>query len=319
MFNLKKELRKGALYLFKKIPWSYQDRIYYLHRFKKLPNLHRPKLFNEKVLYRKFIMGDYVRYGALSDKYLVRDYISHTIGDEYLIPLLHETADPRTLLGLKSLKNTVIKPNHGSGMVEILLEEPDSIQKQLLIKRCDEWLSRDFSYEAREIHYRYIKPRILVEQYIGDGKFAAIDYKFHMFNKKDGNFEYVLQVIYNRCGNSPLSMNFYVNNLTQCFYKIRDTGLDISSELETLERALDLSKKLAADFDYVRVDWYINEGQIFFGELTFTPGAGMVTGLGQGLDKLMGDMWLQENKPNTPSQNYQPADITTIPAVLKKI
>ena len=299
MLKLKAEIRKGFLFLFKKMPWSYQDRIYYLHKFKKLPNIHQPKLFNEKVLYRKFVTGDYLRYGMLSDKLLVRDYISQTIGDEYLIPLLHETADPVTLLGLSSLKNTVVKPNHGSGMVEILLEEPDCLQKQLLIKRCEEWLSRDFSHEAREIHYRYIKPRILVEQYVGDGKFAAVDYKFHMFNKKDGTLEYVLQIIYNRCGNAPLSMNFYVNTLKSCFYKIRDTGLDISGDLETLEKALALSKKLASDFDYVRVDWYISEGQIYFGELTFTPGAGMVTGLDQGLDKMMGDMWLQERKPKT--------------------
>ncbi|MFU9136932.1 ATP-grasp fold amidoligase family protein [Erwinia tasmaniensis] len=319
MFKLKTELRKGVLYLLKKMPWSCQDRIYYFHKFRKLPNIRQPKLFNEKVLYRKFITGDYVRYGILSDKILVRDYISKTIGEEYLIPLLHETADPITLLGLKSLKNTVIKPNHGSGMVEIFLDEPDCIQKQLLIKRCEEWLSRDFSHEAREIHYRYIKPRILVEQYVGDGKFAAIDYKFHMFNKKDGNYEYVLQVIYNRSGNSPLSMNFYVNNLSHCFYKIRDTGLDISSDRETLEKALELSKKLASDFDYVRVDWYISEGQIYFGELTFTPGAGMVTGLEQGLDKMMGDMWLQERKSAALPRAHRPEEITPLPAVFKKI
>ncbi|WP_338567440.1 ATP-grasp fold amidoligase family protein [Erwinia sp. E_sp_B01_3] len=317
MLKLKSELRKGVLYLLKKMPWSYQDRVHYFHRFKRLPNIHQPKLFNEKILYRKFVTGDYVRYGNLSDKVLVRDYIAKTIGEEYLIPLLHETDNPLTLLGLSSLKNTVIKPNHGSGMVEILLEEPDCIQKQLLIKRCDEWLKCDFSHQSREIHYRYIKPRILVEEYVGEGKLAAVDYKFHMFNKKDGNFEYVLQIIYNRNGDAPLSMNFYVNSLEQCFYKIRDTGLDISSDRETLEKALALSQKLASDFDYVRVDWYICEGQIFFGELTFTPGAGMVTGLDMGLDKMMGDMWLQERKAAKLKQNS--GDVTPLPVAFKKM
>lgn len=319
MLKLKAELRKGVLYLLKKMPWTYQDRIQYFRQFKRLPNIRQPKLFNEKVLYRKFVTGDYVRYGMLSDKFLVREYISATIGEEYLIPLLHETVEPVTLLNMASLKNTVIKPNHGSGMVEILLEEPDCVQKQQLIKRCEEWLRHDFSHKSREIHYRYIKPRILVEQYVGDGKFAAVDYKFHMFNKKDGNFEYVLQVIYNRCGNAPLSMNFYVNNLKQCFYKIRDTGLDISGEMASLEKTLELSKKLASDFDYVRVDWYISEGQIYFGELTFTPGAGLVTGLDQGLDRMMGDMWLQERKAAIHPQELRAGETTSIPAVLKKV
>jgi len=317
MLKLKAQLRKSVLYLFRKIPWSYQDRYYYYRKFKRLPNIRNPKLFNEKILYRKFVTGDYVRYGILADKVLVRGYIAKTIGDEYLVPLLHETAQPVTLLGLKSLKNTVIKSNHGSGMVKIILDEPDDNQKQLLVKRCEEWLTRDFSLEAREIHYRYIKPRIMVEQYVGDGKFAAVDYKFHMFNKKDGNFEYVLQVIYNRCANSPLSMNFYVNNLTSCFYKIRDTGLDISNEQPILQKVLELSKKLASDFDYVRVDWYIHDGRVYFGELTFTPGAGMVTGLDQGLNELMGSMWLQEHQLDVMPR--PPAEVTTLPVVLKKV
>ena len=140
----------------------------------------------------------------------------------------------------------------------------------------------------------------MVEQRVGDDKSTAIDYKFHMFNKQDGHFEYVLQVVFNRSDNQPLSMLFYVNNLDSCFYRRFDTaGLDISHNRAALEKALALSKKLASDFDYVRVDWYISEGQIYFGELTFTPGAGMVTGLDQGLDKMMGDMWLQERKPKT--------------------
>lgn len=32
----------------------------------------------------------------------------------------------------------------------------------------------------------------------------------------------------------------------------------------------------------MRVDWYIQQGKVYFGELTFTPGAGMVTGLERG-------------------------------------
>ncbi len=81
-----------------------------------------------------------MRYGNLSDKILVRDYITSEIGSEYLIPLLHQTDNPATLLSLGTLKNTVIKPNHGSGMVEILLKEPDVYQRNLLVDRCSEWL-----------------------------------------------------------------------------------------------------------------------------------------------------------------------------------
>lgn len=289
---LRSVAKKGVLYFVRKMPWEYQDRYRYFRRFKSLPNIRKPTLFNEKILYRKFVAGDYLRYSRLSDKYAVREHIASTIGAEYLIPLLHETDDPSTLLSLPSLKNTVVKPNHGSNMVEILMAEPDRQQRQLIVDRCQEWLHRDYSRDAHEIHYRYIKPRILVEKYIGDSQYAPIDYKFHMFNKKNGNFEYVLQVIYNR-DNPALSMNFYVNNLHEAWHKIRDTGLDITGVMPKLEHALELSKVLVSDFDYVRVDWYIQKGQLWFGEFTFTPGAGLVTGLDRGLNRMMGEMWIQ--------------------------
>lgn len=79
MLKLKAELRKGVLYLLKNAV-VLPDRIYYFHKFKKLPNIRQPKLFNEKILYRKVVTGDYVRYGTLSDKILVRDYISKPLG-----------------------------------------------------------------------------------------------------------------------------------------------------------------------------------------------------------------------------------------------
>jgi hypothetical protein len=316
MLKLKDELRKSVRYFIRKMPWAYQDRIFYFRKFRRLPNLREPKVFNEKILYRKFVYGDYQNYGRLSDKYSVRDYVAEKVGSEYLIPLLYETSDPHSLHTLPSWKNTVIKPNHGSNMVEILLEEPDALKKQQIISNCQRWLKKDYADEAREIHYRYIKPRILVEKYIGDGKTAPIDYKFHMFNKRDGNFEFVLQVIYNRC-NPLISMNFYVNTLNEAYHKIRDTGLDISAQLAALQHALALSKKLASDFDYVRVDWYIHEQQVYFGELTFTPGAGMVTGLDRGLNQMMGDMWIQDRLgAKTPGGTV--GDVN-IPAVLKKI
>jgi hypothetical protein len=35
-------------------------------------------------------------------------------------------------------------------------------------------------------------------------------------------------------------------------------------------------RRLAADFPFVRVDLYVAGGRVYFGELTFTPGSGIV-------------------------------------------
>ncbi|NJC37159.1 hypothetical protein GGR60_001694 [Xanthomonas arboricola] len=301
MPGLRRLLRKGARSLLRTLPWRHQDRLYYLHTFGRLPDLYAPKCFNEKILYRKCVHGDYPLYQRLADKFAVRPYVAARIGEAHLIPLLLDSTDPQELLRLPQWRQTVIKANHGAAMVEVVREEPDAVQKRRIIERCGQWLRTDFSDMVREIHYRDIPPRILVEEYIGDAQQVPVDYKFHMFRQADGSFQYVLQVIYGRFDTPKLAMTFFVNNLHTAFHRIRDDGRTPPSPPALLEQALELSKRLAGDVDYVRVDWYIQRGQIYFGELTFTPGAGLVTGLDRGLDRMMGDMWVQRRAPLDPS------------------
>ena len=42
-----------------------------------------------------------------------------------------------------------------------------------------------------------------------------------------------------------------------------------------LEKAMKIAEDLSEPFPFVRVDFYLLEDQIVFGELTFTPAAGM--------------------------------------------
>ncbi|WP_372364766.1 MULTISPECIES: ATP-grasp fold amidoligase family protein [unclassified Xanthomonas] len=295
--TLKRLLRKSARRLVRTLPWRHQDRLYFLNTFGRLPNLYHPTCFNEKVLYRKCVHGDYPLYQRLADKVTVRPYVAARIGQAHLIPMLLDSANPDDLLRLPRWEQTVIKANHGASMVEVVRDEPDAAQRQRIVARCKDWLRTDFSDMEREIHYHNIPPRILVEQYIGDAQQVPVDYKFHMFRQPDGRFQYVLQVIYGRFDTPKLSMTFFVDNLHTPFHRIRDDGRSPPCAPALLEQALELSKVLASDFDYVRVDWYIQQGQVYFGELTFTPGAGMVTGLDRGLDRMMGDMWVQRRAP----------------------
>ena len=42
-----------------------------------------------------------------------------------------------------------------------------------------------------------------------------------------------------------------------------------------LSEIKEIAQKLSKDFKYVRVDFYIVDGKILFGEMTFTPGSGL--------------------------------------------
>lgn len=273
-----------------KLPWSWQDYIYYTLIFKRPPRVRRPKTFNEKVLSRKRL-GDLKRYAGLADKFLVRDYIAEKIGSKYLVPLLFHTQNPEDLIDGIDWRNLAIKPSHGAGMVKLIGDKILSYQEKLeIIETCKKWLSIDYSEFSRELHYRFIEPRILVERLLGDGIEAPNDYKFHCF-PNGAAVDYVLQLVKGRFSESE-SRGYYLNSLDNCVWHHGGGHHRIPTEdLAALNEAIGLNKVLSEAFDYVRVDWYVCEGRLFFGELTFTPGAGLSNEFGQELELLMGKMW----------------------------
>jgi hypothetical protein len=54
---------------------------------------------------------------------------------------------------------------------------------------------------------------------------------------------------------------------------------------------LSIVRTLAADFDFVRVDLYNVHGEIYVGELTFTPVAGQFTWDPPEWDLRLGERW----------------------------
>ncbi len=89
--------------------------IYFLRMGKKL-NLENPQKFNEKIQWIKLYDRNPL-YTRLVDKYTVREYISNTIGEKYLIPLLWvgESFDDIPFDSLP--EKFVIKCTHDSGSV----------------------------------------------------------------------------------------------------------------------------------------------------------------------------------------------------------
>ena len=79
--------------------------------YKKLPNIKKPKTFNEKVISR--ILGEQKDiYSTLADKYLVRRFVSERVGEEYLIPLHLATSNPSDLLKINIVTGKQIGRAH---------------------------------------------------------------------------------------------------------------------------------------------------------------------------------------------------------------
>lgn len=148
-------------------------------------------------------------------------------------------------------------------------------------------MKTDYSNRHGELQYRNIKRKILVEQFIGVRNTLPIDFKVDTFQLKDGGFSYVLEVIENRITRET-QHTFFVNNLVEPSsgnFKFNEHSERIT------EKAIQVSYQLLGELDYARIDWYIIEDKLYFGEVTLTPGAGLDKNIKGELDLIMGNMW----------------------------
>ncbi|NUY30139.1 hypothetical protein F0160_06345 [Paraburkholderia sp. JPY303] len=247
-----------------------------LHRKRigRFPNLFHPTTYNEKILLR--CLRPDSRYSALTDKLTVRDYVREKIGEKYLIPMISAPAD-FTQKEFDMLPNSfVMKANHGNNFVEIVRDKSQQSFEHLQYL-ASQWLSTNFYRNARERHYRGIQPRIYFESLLLDehGMIPA-DYKIHCFANEPGRPVMFIFVISDRFGSNTRGDTYDAqwNRIDLEFAPyLRSTRPP--PRPNNLDLLLDTAALLSEGFDYVRVDLYAPSGRVFFGELTFTPGAGV--------------------------------------------
>jgi hypothetical protein len=239
------------------------------------PNLRRPRTFNEHILMRNLKPDP--RYAALTDKISVRDYVTRTLGESYLIPLI-AVPEEFTRDVFDSLPPSfVMKANHGSTFVEIVRDK-SKVNYEHLKDLADRWLATDFYHVSRERHYKEIEPRLFFEKLLLDssGQVPA-DYKVHVFRRQGMRPVMYIVQISDRFGPTPRGN---VHDVDWNFLDVTIGEYARSAIPEpppsNLSEILGAADKLSRDFDYMRVDLYAPDNALFFGELTFTPGAGVV-------------------------------------------
>ena len=79
-------------------------------------DLDNPKTFNEKIQWLK-IYDRNPLYTLLVDKYLVKEWVAKTIGEEYVIPLIAKYNTPEEIDPEQLPNQFVLKCNHDSGSV----------------------------------------------------------------------------------------------------------------------------------------------------------------------------------------------------------
>lgn len=162
-------------------------------------------------------------------------------------------------------KDLVAKPTHGSGCVLFLKDGVSDEQKRNLFDVA----RRNYSSINREMQYFDLEKKVIVEQDISSGQ-ELLEYKFTCTRGK----VLFCAVVTGRFANTAIT--FFS---TPDFQRL-DVRLGHYAVAEQMTRPpffddmCRIAAKLSENFDFVRVDLYEAQGEIFFGELTFTPGAG---------------------------------------------
>ena len=250
-------------------------------------DLVEPKTFSEKLSWLKLN-----RYASdplveqCSDKVRVRDYVSgHGYG--YMLNEVYGIYDSPGQIPWEELpEKFVIKWNFGSGFNYICKSKREA-DRNAAVKQLKKWgRTRFWNYHA-ELQYKNIPRKLICEKYIDPNSgVSLIDYKFYCFNGKP---EAILVISReNGEAESAAFMSLDWEYISDIPYRYKYTFRP--EKPGTLREMTQCAERLSEPFPFVRVDFYECQGNAVFGELTFTPAAGIFPSETEVNGKTMGEL-----------------------------
>jgi len=193
----------------------------------------------------------------VSDKELVKIFIKATIGDEYNIPTLAVLRSPGEVGHFDFPDRCIIKPTHASAQY-ILRRHGEPVDRE----RIRGWFSLNYYRSGRELNYKMLRPKVIVEPLaFDDGDLT--DFRFFCVNGE------------------PKLIQLDMDRHTRHTRKILDTEwreqdfciLYPRSDREvprpdTLPEMLRVARALSAPFSFVRIDLYSDNRRVIAGEIT---------------------------------------------------
>ena len=252
-----------------------------------IPNLKNPKTYIEKLQWRKLYDKNPL-YSICADKYRVREYVKNKIGEKYLIPIFLITENITKEEYDKLPNSFVLKTTNGSGnsAVKIIKDKNKENFEEIknFFQNCKKIDVGDYTMET---WYSDIPFKIMAEKLL-DIK-TVDDYKFHCFNSGNIIIEHLTE---RNKEKGTLKSNAYDENWNKLNFT---TGTELYTydvkAPKNLKEMINVAKKLSEDFDYVRVDLYNIDGEIYFGELTFCDAGGFEKFTNKKWDYKLGSYW----------------------------
>ena len=258
------------------------------NKFGRALDLENPRSFNEKIQWLKLYDCKPI-YTTMVDKYEVKQYVAERIGEEYIIPTLG-VWDRFEDIDFDSLPNQfVLKCTHDSGGV-VIVKDKSQLDMEKARAKLGKRLKRNFYYTGREWPYKNVKPRIIAEVYMEDSVTAELrDYKFFAFN---GIVKTMFISSNRQSADEEKTLDFFDKDYNHLPIRKGCPNANVLPERpQNFEKMWQLAETLAAGIPHLRVDFYEVDGKIYFGELTFSSGSGLIPFEPEQWDYTFGD-WI---------------------------
>ena len=250
-------------------------------------NLDNPKTFNEKLQWLKLYDRKPI-YTTMVDKYEAKNYVAERIGTEYIIPT-YGVWDSFDEIDFDALPNQfVLKCTHDSGGL-VIVRDKKKLDKKAAKAKIERSLKTNYYYHGREWPYKNVKPRILAETYMEDDSGSGLrDYKFYCF----GGVPKFLYISEGLEDHSTAHISFVTCDWQFAPYERSDyRPFDaLPSKPSRFNLMMELATKLSQGTDFLRVDLYEVNGQVYFSELTLSPCSGFMPFKDEKHDYELGEM-----------------------------
>lgn len=231
-----------------------------------------PKDLNEKIQWL-ICYGDTSKWPMLADKYLVRNYIQER-GYGHLLPKLYGHWNDVAEIDFSKLpQKFIIKCNHDSSSWH-KIDQSLEYDKNAILADLSYHLRRKWGYINCEPHYNKIKPCViaeeLLESYSDSFSTSLVDYKVWCFDGKP----YSVWVCYNR-DYKGTDVNLYdldwnVHPEYSVFTDHYRDGKGVVPKPKLLDEMLQAAADLSKGLPQARMDFYIVDNKLYFGEITLT-------------------------------------------------
>lgn len=253
-------------------------RLRYFYKMHRWPDFEHPKDINEKINWLKFY-GDTSLWPLLADKYAVRGWLTnHGFGD-LLVRLYGKWDRVEDIEWEKLPERFVLKCNNGSGDI-IICNDKSRLDISATVRHFKKVLNEPYGRLTAEPHYLKIKPCIIAEELLDASTQPCqskrlVDYKLYCFyghvrcvsccsNRESAH---VAQAsTYDTDWNYHPEWDIHTNHLQRPFQLV--------PKPECLNQLLAVAGCLTKNLPFVRLDMYIVNNRIYFGEFTFTPSGG---------------------------------------------